>query len=95
MKILELHSEDKAVSAISMFKGTEGVVISLQILQDELLKEHTTKVPALLCCVIGEALFENEKGDSIHLKSGDYVLIEENVVHWVKGITKCNLLLMK
>jgi quercetin dioxygenase-like cupin family protein len=95
MKIQELHPVGKAISAIPMFKGTEGVVISLQLLQDQLLKEHITKVPALLCCVTGEAVFENVKGDSTHLRSGDYVLIEENVLHWVTGITDCNLILVK
>jgi hypothetical protein len=34
----------------------------MQILNGQQLKEHTTKVPALLLCITGSVVFENEKG---------------------------------
>lgn len=95
MNLAELHTEDKAVQTKMMFATTEGKVVSLQIQKDKQLKEHITIVPALLVCVKGEVVFENEKGISITLLSGDYVNIEPNVKHWVNAKTDSNLLLIK
>lgn len=95
MNLKELHTESKSVQTKMIFPTTEGKVISLQILKDNQLKEHTTTVPALLVCVKGEAVFENEKGISVTLLSGDFINIEPNVKHWVNAKTDCNLLLIK
>jgi quercetin dioxygenase-like cupin family protein len=95
MNIIELHTDPKSVSAKSMFKTTEGQVTALQILENALLSEHVTKVPALLVCVLGEVVFENEKGLQQTLVAGDYVNIEPMVTHWVKGIKNSQLLLIK
>lgn len=69
MNLKNNHPLEKSVSAIPLFKG-EGIATTLQILQNQELKEHTTKVPALLICIIGEVIFENEKGIKETLKSG-------------------------
>jgi quercetin dioxygenase-like cupin family protein len=95
MNLADLHTEDKAVQTKMMFATTEGKVVSLQIQKDKQLKEHITTVPALLVCVKGEVVFENEKGISITLLSGDYVNIEPNIKHWVNAKTDSNLLLIK
>lgn len=95
MNIQELHEQQKEVSSKPLFKTSEGNVTSLQILGDALLKEHTTKVPALLLCVSGEVIFENEKGLLQTLSSGDFVNIEPLVKHWVKGVRDSQLLLIK
>lgn len=95
MKVSALHDASKSVSAKALFKGEEGTSTALQLLAGETLKEHTTKVPALLICIQGEAVFENEKGEKETLLSGDYVLIEPNVKHWVKGIETSQLVLLK
>jgi quercetin dioxygenase-like cupin family protein len=95
MNLADLHTEDKAVQTKMMFATTEGKVVSLQIQKDKQLKEHITTVPALLVCVKGEVEFENEKGISIALLSGDYVNIEPNIKHWVNAKTDSNLLLIK
>ncbi len=95
MNISEFHTDQKSVSAKSMFKTTEGQVTALQIWKDALLSEHVTKVPALLVCVVGEVVFENEKGFQQTLSAGDYVNIEPMVKHWVKGIKNSQLLLVK
>lgn len=94
MNIKYSHSLEKPVSAIPLFKG-EGVATALQILQNQQLKEHTTKVPALLICVVGEVVFENEKGIKETLHSGDYINIEPFVKHWVIGNHDSQLLLLK
>ena len=93
--ISSLHEANKPVSAKSLFKGQENTTTALQIHKDGLLDKHLTKVPALLVCVSGKALFENEQGFSQTLHVGDYVLIEPMVTHWVKGIEDRQLLLIK
>ncbi len=91
----DLHTEDKAVQTKMMFATSEGKVVSLQIQKDKQLKEHITTVPALLVCVKGEVIYENEKGISVTLLSGDFVNIEPNVKHWVNAKIDSNLLLIK
>lgn len=95
MNIKELHTTEKPVSAISLFKSEMGNATAIQILQGEKLKEHITKTPALLICIEGKAVFENEKGVKETLISGDYVNIEPMVKHWVEGIIDSQLILIK
>jgi quercetin dioxygenase-like cupin family protein len=94
MNIKEKHQLDKSVSAQSLFKG-EGGAIALQILKDGHLKEHITKVPALLICIEGDVVFENEKGLKETLHTGDYVHIDAHVKHWVDGLEDSQLILIK
>ena len=95
MNIKDLHTKLKPVSAIPHFKAEEGNVTAIQILNNQLLKEHTTKIPALLVCVTGEVVFENERGIKENLLPGDYVNIEPIIKHSVKGIEDSQLLLIK
>lgn len=46
MNIKDLHSQEKPVSAISLFKSELGNATAIQILQGEKLMEHITKTPA-------------------------------------------------
>ena len=95
MNVKDLHTNNKPVSTTSLFKTVEGNVSSIQILASGQLKEHITKVPALLICLSGEALFENEYGAKITLTAGDYINIGPNVKHWVDAISTSNLMLIK
>jgi quercetin dioxygenase-like cupin family protein len=95
MNLKNLHTESKPVQTKVLFEPTESKVISLQIASGGQLKEHITKVPALLVCVSGDAVFKDEKGKSIELKSGDYVNIEANVKHWVDANEESNFILVK
>jgi quercetin dioxygenase-like cupin family protein len=95
MNITELHQNTKAISTASLFKTESGNVTSIQILANEQLKEHITKVPALLVCMTGNAIFENERGVKISLTTGDYVNIEPNIKHWINANSKSNLILIK
>lgn len=95
MNIKELHTQEIPVSATSLFKSEKGNAIAIQILKGEKLKEHTTKSTALLICLEGEVIFENEKGIKETLREGDYVNIESMVKHWVDGIVKSQLILIK
>ena len=40
MNIKEIHTQEKPVSAISLFKSDQGNATAIQILQGEKLKEH-------------------------------------------------------
>ncbi len=94
MNIKDKHSEN-VVSAYSIFKGVEGSATAIQIKKREQLKEHITKTEAFLICIMGSAHFKNEKGEVHELKSGDCVLIEPMVKHWVDAIESTQLVLLK
>lgn len=95
MNIQNIHPEAKDVSALTIFKGVEGVTKSLHLKKDAELSKHQTKTPALLICIIGEVVFEYENGVKETLKQGDYIDIEPFVNHWVKGVLDSYLLLIK
>jgi len=95
MNIKELHTQEKPVSAISLFKSEMGNATAIKILKGEKLKEHITKTPALLICIEGEVTFENEKGLKERLMTGDYINIEPMVKHWVEGTIESQLVLIK
>ena len=94
MNLKNLHTEEKAVQTNVLFETTQNV-ISIQIAKGEQLKEHITKVPVLLVCVSGNAVYTDEKETVIPLKSGDYVNIEPNVNHKLDAIELSNFLLIK
>ena len=95
MNIKDLHKDTKTISTASLFKSTEGNITSIQILEGQQLKEHITKVPTLLLCLTGEAIFENENGIKLTLTTSDYVNIEPNIKHWISAKTTSNLILIK
>ena len=95
MNLKNLHTENKPVQTKVVFEPTESKVISLQIAKGETLKEHVSKIPALLVCISGNAIFTDEKGTIINLKSGVYVMIEENIKHAIKAIEESNFILVK
>lgn len=95
MNIKELHTPGQALSTFSLFKSEKGNATAIQIMKGEKLKEHITKIPALLICVIGQATFEDEKGAKKILRPGDYMNIEPMVEHWVVGVKDSQLILVK
>lgn len=95
MKISNLHSQDKEVSAINLFNGELGTSTAIQILKDGKLKEHITKTPALLLCIVGKVNYEDETGQLTELSSGDYVNIVPNVKHWLVASELSHLVLLK
>lgn len=95
MNLEKLHNSDKAVSAKSIFKTENGSTIAIRIQQNEMLTEHITKVPALLVCLKGKAVFETENGEKESLSPGDYLQIQPMVKHWVSAYNESNFLLIK
>lgn len=94
MNLQDLFGDNKPLQTKKLFPAAEGV-IAIQLTAGGELKEHVTKVPALLICVVGEVIFENEKGISEKMTGGDFINIETGVKHWLKGIVNSNLLLIK
>jgi len=95
MNIQDLLTKEKAVSTNLLFKSGQATATIIQILKGEQLKEHITQVPAILICILGEAIFENEKGAKETLLSGDYVRIEPMIKHWVNSNANSQLILFK
>ena len=95
MILRNLHTENKPVQTQLLFEPKDAKVISLQIAKGETLKEHLSKIPAMLVCISGNAVFTDDKGTVVNLNSGTYVMIEENVKHAVKAFDESNFLLMK
>ena len=53
MNLIDVH-DNKGVSAKPISQSIASKVIAIQILTNELLKEHITKIPAVLFCVLGK-----------------------------------------
>lgn len=95
LNLKKLHTENIAVQTSILFEPAKKKVVSLQIAKNEQLAEHITDVPALLVCVSGNAVYNDEKGQKINLRQGDYVKIESNVKHSINAIEESNFLLIK
>jgi quercetin dioxygenase-like cupin family protein len=85
----------KEVSAVSIFNDAAEGLIAMPIMANQHLKEYVSKVPALLLCIDGEVVFENEKGLKETLFPSDFLNIESMVKHWVKRIDDSQLILLK
>ena len=95
MNLEELHQVEKEVSAQKLFSSEIGTSTAILIQKDGKLKEHITKSPALLICIVGQVSYEDETGKRILLTSGDYFNIEPNVKHWLTASEKSHLILLK
>ncbi|MEX1190384.1 MAG: hypothetical protein WED10_13130 [Brumimicrobium sp.] len=95
MHLTTFHNSEKLLSAKQLFNGTEGKVIAIHLKKDGELKEHITKVPALLVCAQGEIVYEDEKDLRITMNSGDFTEIEPNVKHWLVATEDSEAILVK
>ena len=95
MNIRALHPVEKPVSSKTLFKGEEGRLLTIRILENEKLSEHITKVPALLICVEGRVVFRDETGTNQTLYRGDYLSIKPMMKHWVSALEDSQLLLAR
>ena len=95
MNLTSFHNSEKPLSAKQLFSCTEGKVVAINLKKDGELKEHTTKVPALLLCVKGTVIYEDEKAVKVTLNPGDFVEIETDVKHWLVAKENSEAILMK
>lgn len=95
MNLEDLHKEsDKEVSAAKLFTSDKGIVTAIQLKKDGILKEHITKIPALLLCISGKTIYE-EENQKIELLPGDYVNIRPFVNHWLTAGEDSQLILIR
>lgn len=95
MNIIALHNQDKEVSAKMFFKGEKGMATAIQLHKTGILKEHVTQVPALLLCIKGKVMYQDETGKDTELNAGDYLQIPPKVKHWLEGREDAQLVLLK
>jgi quercetin dioxygenase-like cupin family protein len=95
MKLKDLHKEKKDIQTEILFKTNHpATAISIQIKKGKTLKKHVSKLPALLICVSGKALYL-EDSKQVKLRKGKYVIITPNVIHEVFASKKSNFILIK
>lgn len=92
--ILDIIKSDQAISTGSLFQSTEGKVLVLNILKNETLAEHITKIPAVLICIDGKAIYSEGNKEFIMI-SGTFMKIPENIKHKVTALENSNFLLIK
>ncbi len=95
MNIKDLHIENKELQTKMFFSTLEGKVVSIQMNKDSELKEHITKVPALLLCIEGAVVYEDENGLIEEMKNGDFVEIPPNIKHFLIAKSFSNQILIK
>ncbi len=95
MILQDFHHNEKNVSISKLNENNFDSILSIRLLKGSELTKHITKVPALLICISGTAIFEDENGFKEDLKNGSLVKIEPFVMHWLKATEDSNLLLMK
>jgi quercetin dioxygenase-like cupin family protein len=95
MNLANLHTSVKAVSAVKFSTENFSSVVSINLKEAAVLDKHLTKTPALLLCITGKTIFENEKGEKHTLTAGDYVNIEPHVIHWLTAKEESDLVLLK
>jgi len=95
VKLKDLHLGNNEVSAKSISASVISNITAIEILRGKLLKEHMTKSPAVLLCILGAVEYEDETGQKIVLNSGDFHHIAPMIKHWVKGLEDSELILVK
>ena len=94
MNIKDLHTSNKPVSSAPLFTGS-GKNITIRIGEGEQLKEHISKVLAMLVCIEGLVIYTDETGLKITMKAGDYHLIKPDVRHQVDAEITSHLILLR
>lgn len=97
MNLEDLLDEHKEISTKVLFQSSieKSNTIALQIMAGGILKEHISKTPALLLCVKGKVVYEDENNTNTVLNPGQYQKITPMVKHQVKGISDSQLILCK
>lgn len=93
--ISSLLGNDKPVQTSLLFNNVDQKVIVLKIQEDQILKEHISKVPALLICISGEGVYTEGKEKRVLMKKGDYLEIPKDVIHAVSAKVTSEFLLIK
>ena len=94
MNLKAIFQDNKLIQTKKIFSAAEGVIV-IHISAGSSLKEHITTIRALLVCVAGEVIFENDRSESERMIAGEFINIEPNMKHWVLAENESTLLLIK
>jgi len=94
MNLNDSFSEKPPIQTKKLFTASEGVT-SIRLTEGAILKEHVSKVPALLVCVSGEINFVSDTNEKQTLLQGDFVNILPDVKHLFQANQDSILLLIK
>ena len=95
MNLKDKHNLDIPFSEISLFKGNEGKTSAFQILEGIQLNNQILNTPALLICVEGKVVFQDDKGTNKTLIPGDFINIKSKLKHRLRGLTNSQLLVIQ
>lgn len=95
VKINEVAKASDEKFALAKLATTESYnIIALSFHENQILAKHTTPVDAFLVGLKGEALVTIGVQEYT-LKEGDFLKLPKEIPHEVKGITNCDLILVK
>ena len=92
MNIKDKLNFDLPVSETSLFKGVVGTTSAFQIMEGIQLNSQTLNVPAMLLCIEGKVIFQDEKGNNETLNPGDYVNIKPVENYRIRGLSNSQLI---
>ncbi|HIP48841.1 MAG TPA: hypothetical protein EYG92_07755 [Lutibacter sp.] len=95
MNIKDKHNISLPISEISLFESQVGITSSLFIMEGVYLENQIIKVPALLVCVDGRLVYQDENGKDEVLDSGDLINIKPMIKYSLRGLTNSQTLIMK
>ncbi len=95
MNLKDKHSLDIPFSEISLFEGNNGKTSAFQILEGIQLNNQILKTPALLICVEGKVVFQDEKGTNETLIPGDFINIKPKLKHRLRGLLNSQLIVLQ
>ena len=95
MKIKDKHNTALPVSMISLFESQVGITSSLYIMEGVYLENQIIQVPALLVCVEGKLIYQDENGKDEVLDSGDLINIRPLIKYSLRGLTNSQTLIIK
>lgn len=95
MNIGKLHPLGTEISSVNLFKGETGTVTAIRLKLDNTLQEHVSKIPALLLCIQGKVIYEDENGQKAEMEQGDYLTIKPDVKHRLYASLSSQLILLK
>lgn len=95
MNLIDKHNDNMPVSEILLFESQVGITSAFLITEGILLKNQMHRVPALLICIEGNILFQDEKGENKILVSGDLMHIKPLIKYSLRGLKKSQILVIK
>ncbi len=95
MNIKDKHTLNLPISEELLFESEVGITSAFQILEGVQINNQIIRVPAMLICIAGKIIFQDENGTNKKLFPGDFINIEPMVKHLVRGLSNSQLIVIK